>query len=98
MNQISDNPSRLIATRDAIKRGWMILAIWARERRTEFASVRPGANLAKGSFNSDSGSQAIVAKQALLQTRAAGNAKRWIAEINHRLIHCVESGLHEGTV
>jgi hypothetical protein len=66
VNQIPYDLSRLIAGRNAIKRGRMILAIRTGERGSELAGVRPGANLAKRSFDSDSGFQTVPAKPALL--------------------------------
>jgi hypothetical protein len=66
VNQISYDPNRLIAGRNAIKRGRMILAIRTGERRTELAGIWPGANLAKRSFDSYSRFQAIAAEPALL--------------------------------
>jgi hypothetical protein len=66
VNQISYDPSRLIAGRNAIKRGRMILAIRTGKRGTELAGVRPGANLAKRSFDSYSRLQTIPTKPALL--------------------------------
>jgi hypothetical protein len=66
VNQISYDAGRLIAGRNAIKRGRMILAIRTGERRTELASVWPGANLAKRSFDSYGRFQTIRAKPALL--------------------------------
>jgi hypothetical protein len=66
VNQISYDPSRLIAGRNPIKRGGMILAIRTGERGTELAGVRPGANLAKRSFDSYSRLQTIPAKPAFL--------------------------------
>jgi hypothetical protein len=66
VNQISYDPSRLIAGRNAIERGRMILAIRTGERGTELAGVRPGANLAKRSFDPYSRFQTILAKPALL--------------------------------
>ena len=52
VNQISYDASRLIAGRNAVKRGRMILAIRAGERCTELAGVWTRANLAKGGFDS----------------------------------------------
>ena len=66
VNQISYDLSRLIAGRNAIKRGRMILAIRAGERGAELAGVRPGANLAKRSFDSYGRFQTIPAKPSLL--------------------------------
>jgi hypothetical protein len=66
VNQISYDPSRLIAGRNAIKRGRMILAIRTGKRSTELAWVRPGANLAKRSFDSYRRFQTTPAKPALL--------------------------------
>jgi len=54
VNQIPYELSRLIAGRNAIKRWRMILAVRTFERGTELAGVRPGANLAKRRFDSDS--------------------------------------------
>ena len=65
-NQISYDPSRLIAGRNAIKPGRMILAIRTGEGGTELTGVRPGANLAKRSFDSYSRFQTTPAKPALL--------------------------------
>ncbi|HEX6564709.1 MAG TPA: hypothetical protein VF020_10525 [Chthoniobacterales bacterium] len=54
VNQLPYDLSRLIAGCNAIKRGGMILAIRTGERSAELAGVRPGANLAKRSFDFDS--------------------------------------------
>jgi hypothetical protein len=66
VNQISYDPSCLIAGRNAIERGRMILAIWTGERGTENAGVRPRANLAKRRSDSYSRFQAIPAKPAIV--------------------------------
>ena len=66
VNQISYDPSRLIAGRNVIKCGRMILAIRTGERGAELAGVRPGANLLKRSFDPDSRFQTVPAKPALL--------------------------------
>jgi hypothetical protein len=66
VNQITNDPSRLIPSRDAIKARRMILAIRTGERRTELAGVWPRANLAKWSFDSYGRFQTTPAKPALL--------------------------------
>jgi hypothetical protein len=66
VNQVSYDSIRLVAGRNAIKRGRMILAVRTGERRPELAGVWPGTNLAKGRFDPDSRFQATWAKPALL--------------------------------
>ena len=66
VNQISYDPSRLIAGRNAIKRGRMILTIRTGERSSELACVWPRATLAKRSFDSYGRFQTLRAKPAFL--------------------------------
>ncbi len=66
VNQVSYDPSRLIPSRNAIKRRRMILAVRTGEGRTELAGIWPRANLAKRSFDSYGRFETTRAKPALL--------------------------------
>lgn len=98
VDQIANDTVRLVTSRNAIKCRGVILAIRTRERGSHLTGIGSGTDLAKRRRNPDSRFQTIPAQQILIQTRAAGNAKRWVAEVNHCLIERVETCWHEGTV